>query len=87
MDTTLGGCPNAARCVAVFTRADQLIWKFDDGSEVVTDHDLSTDAGRHLFAQDAEKLGFGHRSDLVRIAAMAWVAGPGDGPFLQRPPG
>lgn len=73
-------------CTEVWaTRPDQITWKFNDGSEVVTNHDLSELRGQLLFAQDAEKLGFGDRRDIARLAAIADHV-PGPGAILQRLP-
>lgn len=64
---------------------DRITWKFTDGTEVVTDHDLSTPEGRDAFARAAEKLGFGNRRDILRAASHAEF-GPGPGPILPVPP-
>lgn len=72
-------------CTSVWVQwPDKITWKFNDGTEVVTDHDLSTDAGRHAFAAEAEKLGFGHRRKIIKAALRA-EGGPQPAAILQRP--
>ena len=71
-------------CLAVYARSGGITWKFDDGTEVETDHDLSTRRGRRLFAQVAEALGLGHRAGIHSIVRR-WQHQ--DGPILQRPLG
>jgi len=83
MDTLEGHGSNAARCLAVYASGpDRFIWKFDDGTEIDTEYDISTDAGRYLFAQMAEKLGLGHRHEIASLI-RDWQHQ--DGPILQRP--
>jgi hypothetical protein len=77
---------NGARCTAVFAEYPaRVVWKFDDGSEVETDHDLSTRRGQMLVAQEASKLGLGDVATLAQ--RLSAPIGPGFGPILQRPLG
>jgi len=82
MDTLDQHGSNAARCLAVFAAGpDRVTWKFDDATEITTEHDISTDAGRHLFAQAAEKLGLGDRREIASLV-KGWQHQ--EGPILQR---